>query len=90
MDYFVQLTETGQTVNLAHIASINWQEVPEEFEETDCTATITMSNGCFTCITPADAQILWEVLSKYNNRTASALTAFPQIVKIIEAIWGGR
>ena len=89
MNYFVQLVETGQTVNLAHITTVNWQEVPDDFEGTGCTATITLSNGCYSCITPADAQTLWEALSRYNTRFGYALSALPQIVKALAALVDG-
>ena len=89
MNYFVQLVETGQTVNLAHITTVNWQEVPDDFEGSGCTATITLSNGCYSCITPADAQTLWEALSRYNTRFGYALSALPQIVKALSALVDG-
>lgn len=69
MSYFVQLNETNTTLNLAQIASVEWDSISPELEGTNYTTMVNLTNGGGYYITRNDAGALWRAMQRYNHFT---------------------
>lgn len=81
MNYFVQLSQTNTTLNLAAISDVDWQITPQKIEGLIYTAQVTMQGGGGIYITQLDASELWQAMQRYNQRVGNFFSSVPRLAE---------